>query len=94
MPLTRDTYGFAVKTTYGEVNGKGRTVFKDPKTDNGTKKSAKGLLKVTKDENGFKLVDECSKDDFENDTLLDVVFKDGKLIKDLTLSEIRNRLKE
>lgn len=41
----------AMKATYGIVNGEGRELFKDPKTDTGTKRSAKGLLRVTK-ENG------------------------------------------
>src|SRR5258708_22036540 len=44
--VTRDTFGFAMKATYGEVNGVGRDIFKDPKTDDGTKKSAKGLMQV------------------------------------------------
>jgi nicotinamide phosphoribosyltransferase len=35
-----------MKATYGEVNGESIEIFKDPKTDSGTKKSAKGLLKV------------------------------------------------
>ena len=43
---TRDTFGFAMKATYGEVNGEGRAIFKDPITDDGTKKSAKGLMKI------------------------------------------------
>src|SRR5690606_2966258 len=43
---TRDTFGFAMKTTYGEVDSVGREIFKDPVTDDGTKKSAKGLIKI------------------------------------------------
>ena len=41
--VTRDTYGFAMKATYGEVNGEPRNIFKDPKTDDGTKKIRKRL---------------------------------------------------
>ena len=45
--VTRDTFGFAMKATYCEVNGVGRNLFKDPKTKgNAVKKSAKGLIKV------------------------------------------------
>lgn len=44
--VTRDTFGFAVKATYGEVAGEPREIFKNPKTDSGTKKSARGLLAV------------------------------------------------
>jgi nicotinamide phosphoribosyltransferase len=32
---TRDTFGFAMKATYVEVNGEGREIFKDPITDDG-----------------------------------------------------------
>src|ERR1035437_999015 len=46
---TRDTFGFAIKATYGIVNGKAIEMFKTPKTDNGIKNSAKGLLKVNAD---------------------------------------------
>ncbi|RVR64787.1 hypothetical protein, partial [Citrobacter freundii] len=45
---TRDTFGFAMKATWGEVDGKDRTIFKEPKTDNGLKRSARGLLRVTR----------------------------------------------
>lgn len=42
--VTRDTFGFAIKATYAEINGVPTPLFKDPKTDNGIKKSAKGLI--------------------------------------------------
>ena len=59
--VTRDSLGMAVKATYAEVGGKGYELFKDPITDSGMKKSAKGLLKVTKDEQGnFILHDQVS----------------------------------
>jgi nicotinamide phosphoribosyltransferase len=48
--LTRDTLGIALKATYGVVNGVGQEMVKNPKTDSGVKKSAKGLIKVTRDE--------------------------------------------
>ncbi len=91
--VTRDTFGFAVKATYGEVNGVGRAIFKSPKTDDGTKKSAKGLLAVHKDAAGtFILRDDCSWEE-EAKGELKTVFKDGKLIIDHTLGEIRERIK-
>jgi nicotinamide phosphoribosyltransferase len=89
---TRDTFGSAMKATYVEVDGEGREIFKSPITDDGTKKSATGLLKVVKDENGkFKLIDKVSKEE-EATGELKTVFKNGKLIVDQTLSEIRARL--
>ena len=54
---TRDTFGFAMKATYGEVNGIGREIFKDPITDDGTKKSAKGLMKIEKNNGAYQLID-------------------------------------
>lgn len=44
--LTRDTFGFAVKATYAVVNGEERMLFKDPKTDDGTKRSQRGRVAV------------------------------------------------
>ena len=42
--LTRDSNGFAVKATYTECNGEAQDIFKEPKTDSGTKKSANRIL--------------------------------------------------
>ncbi|MCC6370382.1 MAG: nicotinate phosphoribosyltransferase [Bacteroidia bacterium] len=89
--VTRDTFGFAMKATYGEVNGEGRNIFKDPKTDDGTKKSAKGLLQVTEQNGSLVLKDECSWAE-EKGGLLQVVFENGKLVNEQRLSEIRERI--
>jgi nicotinamide phosphoribosyltransferase len=88
---TRDTYGFAMKATYGIVNGVERELFKDPITDSGTKKSAKGLLRVEKVGNDFVLHDQQTSDQ-EAQGELQPVFKDGKLLKFQTIEEIRARL--
>jgi nicotinamide phosphoribosyltransferase len=89
---TRDTFGFAMKATYGEVNGEGRAIFKDPITDDGTKKSAKGLMKIELENGKYKLIDQVSWEQEKRGELKEV-FRDGKLLIDQTLSEIRNRLK-
>ncbi|MFJ8247055.1 hypothetical protein [Peribacillus asahii] len=36
---TRNTFGFTMKATSAEINGEERLLFKDPKTDDGTKRS-------------------------------------------------------
>jgi len=55
---TRDTFGFAMKATYVEIDGVGREIFKNPITDDGTKKSATGLLRVEKNADGeYYLID-------------------------------------
>lgn len=86
---TRDTLGFAMKSTYGEVDGKGFEIFKAPKTDSGIKNSAKGLLRVNKD----GTLSECVSWS-EEGGLLETVFLDGKLVKEYSLSEIRDRIKK
>ncbi|MFP9115769.1 nicotinate phosphoribosyltransferase [Flavobacterium sp. RHBU_3] len=88
---TRDTFGFAMKATYGEVNGEGREIFKDPVTDDGTKKSAKGLMKIVKENNTYTLIDQVSWDE-ENTGELKEVFRDGKLLIDQSLAEIRAKV--
>jgi nicotinamide phosphoribosyltransferase len=92
--VTRDTFGFAMKATYGEVDGVGRDIFKDPKTDDGTKKSARGLMKVSYNdqEKKYELKDQCTWEE-EKQSELKTVFKDGKLMVDWTLQEIREKIK-
>jgi nicotinamide phosphoribosyltransferase len=91
---TRDTFGFAMKATFVQVDGEAREIFKDPITDDGTKKSARGLLKVTKDDSGeYKLVDQVSLQEEESGEL-GVIFEDGAFAKEVTLTEIRARLEE
>jgi len=88
---SRDTYGFAMKATYGEVDGIGREIFKDPITDDGIKKSAKGLLRVEKTENGFVLHDQQTWKQ-EKTGALQVVFKNGKIYNETSFAEIKTRL--
>lgn len=60
--LTRDNFGFAMKATSAVVNGERRAIFKDPKTGS-SKKSAKGLLRVDRDEEGrLVLTDDVSEE--------------------------------
>lgn len=90
--ITRDTLGFAMKATYGIINGKPVEIFKNPKTDDGTKKSAKGLLKVTKKGTNYILHDQVSEKEMkEDDNCLIQVYDKGILFK-RTFSQIRDRL--
>ncbi|MCC6701937.1 MAG: nicotinate phosphoribosyltransferase [Fluviicola sp.] len=90
---TRDTFGFAMKATYGEVNGEGRAIFKDPITDDGTKKSAKGLMKVVQNGDSFSLLDQVTWEE-EATGALKEVFRDGQLLIDYSLSEIRATIRK
>ena len=86
--VTRDTHGSAVKATSVVKAGERLAIFKDPKTDS-KKKSAKGLLKIDRVNGELTLFDDVTEQE-EAQGLLEVVFEDGKIIKETTLSEIRS----
>jgi nicotinamide phosphoribosyltransferase len=94
---TRDTFGFAMKATYGEVKVGEETdcrqIFKSPITDDGTKKSAKGLLAVMTNPDGDLVL--FDQQDWFGEQLgsLETVFLNGELTKEITLAEIKNRIK-
>ena len=93
-PFTRDTFSSCIKATYCEINGTPYPIFKNPK-DGGFKKSQKGCCVVHKDINGnISFEDRCTwayaTEDPEN--ILVPVFKDGEMLKEQSLSEIRNIL--
>ena len=90
---TRDTFGFAMKATYGEVNGQGREIFKDPITDDGTKKSAKGLMKIAAENGTYKLIDQVNWAEEKTGELKEI-FRDGKLLVDLKLADIRKQIRK
>lgn len=64
--VTRDSLGSAVKATAAVVNGEEYQIFKDPITDNGTKKSARGYLKVVKVLGMYELIDGLTREEFED----------------------------
>lgn len=80
---TRDTLGWAMKSTYAEIHGIGRAITKDPITDDGTKKSHSGILKVVKDGEfaTFKVLQDQTWEQFyQADNELKLVYKDGQII--------------
>jgi nicotinamide phosphoribosyltransferase len=75
---TRDTFGWAMKATYAEINGKCHAITKNPITDSGTKKSHSGILKVVKDGDSFRVLQNQTWEQFhQDDNELKLVFKDG-----------------
>lgn len=89
---TRDNQGGAVKSTAVEINGELVEIFKDPVTDDGTKKSAKGLIGVYYDDfNELQLHDQVIWD-VANSGELKLIIKDGKFLKRITINEIREKL--
>lgn len=95
--VTRDTFGFAQKATFAEIEiddfMHGIEVFKDPITDDGTKKSARGRLRVDQDEQGvIYLKDQCTAEE-EAGGLLNTVFYNGNLTNRTNLQKVRNLIK-
>ena len=85
---TRDTFGFAMKATSVVVNGQRRDIFKDPITDDGTKKSAKGLVKIELNDNVYTLIDQVTEEQ-ENEGELKVIYENGKFYNTVDLITIR-----
>jgi len=87
---TRDTFGFAMKSTFAKVDGEKYLLFKDPVTDNGVKKSQKGKVHVYLNTNKI-----CYDDGYYDepyDTMLETVFENGTLVTEENLAGIRERL--
>lgn len=94
---TRDQQGCAVKATYCELRIDDqliqRNIFKDPITDSGIKKSAKGRLVLIRDSKGIlRLKDECTDEDMKN-SLLQPIYVNGKFFNKTTIHDIRKRIK-
>ncbi|XAI97303.1 PncB nicotinic acid phosphoribosyltransferase [Leptolyngbya phage Lbo-JY46] len=73
---------------------KSYNIYKDPVTDDGTKKSLKGLLCVYEEPEHFNRISvktECTPEE-ENQGLLQVIYENGEFYNQTTLSEIRDRL--
>lgn len=92
---TRDTFGYALKSTLAVINGDEKMIFKDPKTDDGTKKSQKGAVAVYKQNDKIVFHDGLTlkEKEYNRMDLLQEVFRDGKLLVDENFNTIRERLK-
>lgn len=92
-PFTRDTFSSCIKATYCEVAGKPIPIFKNPK-EGGFKKSQKGLCYVYYNEQGsLAFEDGYTKENLPKEkNLLETVYKDGQLVKEQSLADIRKRL--
>ena len=91
--LDRDTQKFAMKCSSIEVDGEWRDVFKDPITDS-VKKSKKGRVQLWK--SGGEWVSAVDQPTGWTDKgigpfvpVLEEVYRDGKLVKEITFDEVR-----
>lgn len=87
---SRDSYSLALKGGYSVVDGEGFSMNKTPKTDM-SKASREGLLRV-EEENGKFVTYDNQTPEQEQQGELQVVFEDGTLYNETSLSEIRSRL--
>lgn len=85
--IDRDTQRFAYKTSYAVVDGVGIDVFKDPVTDK-MKRSKKGKLDLVYLNGKYQTV--SGTDNFGS--VMQTVFEDGKILKEYTFQEIRDRV--
>lgn len=104
---TRDTVGYAAKGAWFEVKTpeedmrgrfwtdiKGYNIYKDPVTDDGSKKSLKGFQFVKLNQDGeYETVSEATETVAYSDVnILQTIYKDGKFYNEVTLTEIRERM--
>ena len=87
---TRDTFGFAMKATYVVVDGEGQEIFKDPITDDGVKKSAKGLIRVNDD---MTITDQVTWGE-QSKGVMKVLYIDGVFEHSTDLKTIKDKLNE
>ena len=103
--FTRDTVSSAIKAVYAEFKNDDGSItkmpiYKDPKTDReigggNFKKSQKGCCSIIWRDKWSKRVtyiDELTWEESMKNTLMETIFKDGKMVKEETLADIRNRL--
>lgn len=91
--VTRDTFGTAIKATFGVVDYQARELYKNPKTDSGVKKSARGRIRVEEEDGKFVLYDQQDAEG-EKGGVLKTIFEDGHLKWALSIKEVRANLLE
>lgn len=89
---TRDTFGFALKSTLCVINEVETPIFKNPKTDDGIKKSQRGRVAVVKENNEYKVLDNLKLSDTVEGDQLKEIFRNGKLLIEYSFNDIRKRL--
>lgn len=91
--ITRDTFGSAVKATFAIVHLEKRNIQKDPKTDDGTKKSATGRLAVAHKMNGNLYLIQGATDEQIKNSVIQPVWENGKFLKEYSFVDTRQNLK-
>lgn len=90
--VTRDTHNFAMKATWVQIAGKAIDIYKDPKTDNGLKTSARGRIAALRDEAGELYQVDQAPIEQELKSELGLVWRDGTFWRVESFNAIRERL--
>lgn len=101
---TRDTFGFAAKGAWFQADGNPYDIYKDPATDDGTKKSLRGFCQVFNNrpdalpyelkydgKDQIEVNTQCAREQ-EDGGLLQVIYENGKFYNQVTLTQIRERI--
>ena len=95
-PFTRDTFSSCIKACDAIINGKEYPIFKDPKTDretgDGFKKSQRGACRVFLKDGELTYEDGLTYEESLKNNIMQPVFRDGKLLVDYTIKQVRNQL--
>jgi len=95
VQASRDSFGQALKATSVTINGVEKKVFKDPKTvSESFKKSLKGRVRVTKDGNTYKVVDDLLTSEVGENELKTIYDPKNGVTESITtpFEVIRNRI--
>lgn len=86
--VNRDDQKFAMKCSAALVNGEWVDVYKDPIHDKG-KQSKKGKLALIPTPDGFTTIRKDAEQFYISKDVLETVFENGVLIRDMTFDEVR-----
>lgn len=88
---TRDTLGWAAKGAWFDIAGEGFDIFKDPITDDGTKKSLRGRIAVFENDGEYTVKTGCTAEE-EETGILQTIYENGKFTNMPKLDEIREKV--
>lgn len=91
---TRDVFGMAMKSTWAQINGEERFLFKDPITDDGAKRSAKGRIVIVGRDYNLHMIDGLTKseyDKYDGVNRHEVVWINGVSLRYNKWSEMKRR---
>jgi nicotinamide phosphoribosyltransferase len=86
--VSRDMQRFAFKSSYQVANGVGKNIYKDP--IDGSKKSKKGKLALIVKDGRYETLEEVE-GKVEGDLLIEV-FRDGELLVEYSLEDVKRNL--